>query len=133
MTKSFKITYNGKEEEVEINDKPAAGVMMRIIEKGFSFKAGIPEPKLHELVLGLATSLIVKAPWKLHDETAINNMDWETFTDLCAKIGDVYPVESFLYPLAKLIYGRKFELSAASASQTESTMSAPSSASPSGT
>ena len=134
MTKTFTINYNGTDSPLEIDDQPRAGTILKILKGAIKQKVGqaLPEYDTDEYMVGLATSLITKAPWTLQNPDVIKNMPWATYERLAEILGNEFPLERFLFPGAKLLYGRKLEV-AASALLTESTTSAGSKDSPSGT
>ena len=132
MSKEFKIKYQGRDETIVIDDNPKAGVIMPIIKRTLKYKVGqnLPELDSDEWLIGIACNLITKAPWTLQNPDAIRNMDMVTYEQLVYIIGDEFPIERFLSLGAKLMYGRKLEISP-STSPTESTTSLPSGESPS--
>ena len=132
MSKEFKIKYQGRDETIVIDDNPKAGVIMPIIKRTLKYEVGqnLPELDSDEWLIGIACNLITKAPWTLQSPDAIRNMDMATYEQLVYIIGDEFPIERFLSLGAKLMYGRKLEISP-STSPTESITSLPSGESPS--
>lgn len=132
--KEYPIKYQGRDEVIQLEeaDKARAGVIIPIIKRVLKYKVGqsLPEMDEGEWLIGIATNCITKAPWQLQSPDAIRNLDIATYEQLVYIIGDEYPIERFLSLGAKLMYGRKLEISA-SHSQTESTSSSPSGESPS--
>jgi hypothetical protein len=131
MVKEYTIKYNGKDEILLLEENPKAGVIMPLIKRTLKYKVGqnLPELDTDEWLIGIATTMIVKAPWKLQDVGVLKDMDWATYEQLAYIIGDDYPIERFLSLGAKLMYGKKLEISV-STSPTESTTSLPSGESP---
>lgn len=134
MTKEFKIKYQGRDETIQLveADKVRAGVIMPIVKRIIKYKVGqtLPEMDAEEWMIGIATNCIVRAPWDTKSPDVVRNMEIETYEQLSYIIGDEYPIERFLSLGAKLMYGRKLEISV-SDSPTESTTSSPSGESPS--
>lgn len=133
MIKTFKINYNGREEELQIDTKPKPGIILPLIKRTMKYKSGQPLPEIdhEEWLMGLATNCIVKAPWQSQNVTVLRELDLDTFEQLIFILGDEFPLERFLSWGAKAMYGRKLEVSI-STLQTESTSSAGSKDSPSG-
>lgn len=130
--KEFQITYNGSKVPVEINDKPTAGFCLKVSKPPImKYKTGqaLPELDIEEYLMLVATNLITKAPWQLQSPDAIRALPKDTFFELCDIIGNEFPLQDFLYPVAKLTYGKQFSL-AESPSQTEYTLNSPSGESP---
>lgn len=132
MLKTFKIQYNGSEQDIQVETKLKPGVILPLVKRTMKYKAGQPLPEIdsEEWMLGLATSCIVKAPWPLQNVNALRDMDYDTFEQLAYILGDEFPLERFLSLGAKLMYGRKLEISI-STLQTESTSNVSSSGTPS--
>jgi len=120
----FPITFNGGKATIQIDDKPRAGVVFKIVDNTIKWKSGqaMPDVNYREYVIGLATNFITKAPWQLQSPDAINNLEWDTFEELGIILGDVFPLERFLSLVGKLMYGKKLELTP-SHSETEYTLS----------
>lgn len=133
MVQKFKVQYNGSEHEIEVNDKPLRGTIIKILRSAERKKPN----QMHadydadEWFVGIATNFITKAPWPLQNVNALNELDWGTYEQLAEILGNLYPLERFLFPAVKVLYGKKLDL-AASAIQTEFTTSLPSGESPSG-
>ena len=134
MVKSYPIKYQGRDETIEIveADRVKAGVIMPIIKRCLKYKQGqsLPEIDTDEWFAGIATNCITKAPWQLNNIEVIRNLDFQDQEQLIYILGDEYPMERFLSLGAKLMYGRKLEVSI-SDFQTASTTSSASGESPS--
>lgn len=133
MVKTFKIQYNGTESEIELDDKPTVGVINKILRNAERRKPNQmhPEYDAHEWFIGIATNFIKKAPWTIENPQVLNEMEWSTYERLAEILGNEFPLERFLFPGVKLLYGSKLDL-AASAIQTEFTTSLQSGVSPNG-
>jgi len=121
MVKAFEIQYQGQKQAIQINDRPNAGVMMKISKMVSRQKPGqtMPEIDLDEYIIGLATNLITMAPWKVQDPDAIRALDYfETYQPLTEILGGLFPYEAFLSIQGNAMYGKKFK---DMISQTEST------------
>lgn len=133
MVKSFQIKYQGRDETIELveADRVKAGVIMPIIKRCLKYKTGqtLPELDTDEWFVGIATNCITKAPWQLQNVDVIKNMDFADQEQLIYIVGDEYPMERFLSLGAKLMYGKRLEISI-SDSQTASITSSPSGESP---
>jgi hypothetical protein len=132
-TKEFKITYEGREETIQLEDADTAkaGVIMPIVKRVLKYKVGqnMPEMDAEEWLIGIATNCIYKAPWTLKNPDVVRNLGIKEYEQLNYIIGDEYPIERFLSLGLKLMYGRKLEISV-STSPTESITSSPSGESP---
>lgn len=127
MIRTFNLKYNGAETEIQIEDKPKAGIVLKIEEmvtKGQTGPNMVLDMKAY--FIGLATNLIVKAPWPLQNVDALLNLDYDAFDELCNILGDLFPLTSFLSHRMRLLLGKKYE-GLILALQTESTSSASSS------
>lgn len=126
--KEFPIKYQGRTETIQIEDADnvRAGVIMPIIKRVLKYKVGqqLPEMDEAEWLIGIATNCILRAPWDTKSPDAIKNLDVTTYEQLVYIIGDEYPMDRFLSLGAKLMYGRKLEISI-SDSQTASITSSP--------
>lgn len=134
MTKTFEITWNGSKAPLEINDNPTAAFCLKVTKPPIMvYKPGqaLPEINDEEFLMLLCTNLITKAPWTLQNPDAIRGLPKNTFYELCEILGNEFPAQDFLFPVAKLRYGRQLNISA-SALQTESISSLPSGELPSG-
>lgn len=122
--KEFDFICNGFV-KLHVDDNPKAGVIMKILKMTLKHRAGnaMPEPDIDEYVVGLATSLTEEFRNKPME---VRDLPWDKYAQLCEILGDEFPMERFLYPTAKLIFGKKLEKTD-SISLTESTSSAPSS------
>jgi len=132
--KEYQIKYNGGTSKLTLDDQPKAGMILKITKPPIvKYKVGqaVPDIDFEEYLIYLATNLITEAPWPKQDVNAIRNLPRDTFIDLCTILGDEFPLEGFLYPVAKLMYGKKLEI-AELLSQTESTLKPSSAGSPSG-
>lgn len=127
MTKDITLIHNDKPETITVEDKPRAEVVLKLMKNCMKYKPGqvMPEVDFGEYLIGLATNLITKAPWTLASPDAIRALPWQTYAKLCEVLGDEFPLESFLFPVGKLMYGKKLS-SEASATPIESTTNSPS-------
>lgn len=111
--KEYQIKYNGGTNRLVLDDNPKAGVILKITKPPIvKYKAGqaVPDIDFEEYLIYLATNLITEAPWPKQNVDAIRNLPRDTFTELCTILGDEFPLEGFLFPVAKLMYGKKLEL-----------------------
>lgn len=133
--KELKIQYLGKEETIQVEDKPKAGLIMPIVKRAQKFKTGARGEQQVEIdedewFIGLCTNVITKAPWQLGNVQSLKDMDIDSYFSLKEAMGNEFPLYRFLYPGQKMLYGTLLE-QLASAAQTTSTTSSASGESPS--
>ena len=130
--KEFEIPYQGAKAKLLVDDQPRAGVILKITKPPIvTYKVGqaMPDINFEEYFVYLATTLIKEAPWPIQNVDTVRNLPFDTFNALCTVLGNEFPLEAFLSPVLRLVYGRKLDQE--SPSQTESTLKPSSAESPS--
>jgi len=131
--KEFSIPYQGAKAKLVLTEKLKAGQILKISQPPIVKQktiGGMPEVDLREYYTYLATNVILEAPWPLQRVDVLLDLDEDTFMPLCSILGDEFPLERFLSPALKLVYGQKLDLQE-SPSPTESTLKPSSVESPS--
>lgn len=129
----FKFTHpDGHEtdEVLQIEDNPSAEVMLKIQDLAFQHRKGesLPSANTREYFMALATNLIISAPFK-PEPSEIKKLHWQSYWTISGILGDLYPMDAFLFQQGKMLYGRKLKISISDL-QTESSTTPPDSASP---
>lgn len=132
--REFQIPWQGAKAKLVIREKLKAGEILTISQPPIVKQNGVggmPEVNLKEYYTYLATKVVQEAPWAVQRVDILLDLDEDTFIPLCNILGNEFPLERFLSPALKLVYGQKLETQE-SPLPTESTLKPSSAESPSG-